>query len=268
MVTVRDIEIEYRQRGSGPDIVWGHGLSSSMDDEDVLPLVDWSRIAEGWRLLRYDARGHGSSSSTEPPHDYSWANLARDQLALTDALRIDRYVAAGASMGAATALHAAVQAPERIVALVLVIPPTAWATRAAQTGNYAVMADLIAAGRHAELLAGARTVPPPDPLADEPVWTERFEHKLATIDPVRLSRVFRGAGTADLPTEHDIASIDVPTLILGWTADPTHPLTIAARLQELMPHTEVGLATTRDGLSSWGARVDEFLNRVRTRTTR
>jgi 3-oxoadipate enol-lactonase len=261
-VTVRDIEIDYRWRGSGPDLVWGHGLSSSMADEDDLPLVDWSGTPDDGRLLRYDARGHGSTTSTEPPDDYSWANLARDQLALADALGIDRYVAAGASMGAATALHAAVQAPDRIVALVLAIPPTAWATRAAQTGNYAVMAELIEAGRHADLLAGASAVPPPDPLADEPAWTERFERKLATIDPVRLARVFRGAGTADLPAQGDIASISVPTLILGWTGDPGHPLTTAARLQELMPHAEVGLATTREGLSTWGARVDHFLRRL------
>ena len=261
MVSVRDLEIVYRRQGSGPDVVWGHGLSSSMDDEDDLPLVDWAAIGDGRRLLRYDARGHGSSTSTATPDDYSWENLARDQLALADALGIGRYVAAGASMGAATALHAAVQAPDRVTALVLAIPPTAWATRAAQVGNYAVMADLIATGRHTELLDGARTVPPPDPLTDEPVWTERFERKLATVDPVRLARVFRGAGTADLPSQDDIAAINVPTLILGWTGDPAHPLTTAARLQELMPHAEVALATTRQGLSGWGARVADFLSR-------
>jgi pimeloyl-ACP methyl ester carboxylesterase len=115
------------------------------------------------------------------------------------------------------------------------------------------------------LLAGASALPPPDPLADEPAWTERFEQKLATIDPVRLARVFRGAGTADLPGQDDIASITVPTLILGWTGDPGHPLTTAARLQELMPHAEVGLATTREGLSAWAPRVDEFFSRVRGR---
>jgi pimeloyl-ACP methyl ester carboxylesterase len=130
------------------------------------------------------------------------------------------------------------------------------------------MADLIAAGHHTDLVEGARAVPPPDPLADEPAWTERFEHKLASIDPVRLARVFRGAGTADLPSQDDLASIVVPALILGWTGDPTHPLTTAARLQELMPHAEVALATTRAGLSEWGARVDDFLSRVRSRATR
>ncbi|HUX21237.1 MAG TPA: alpha/beta fold hydrolase, partial [Spirochaetia bacterium] len=196
--TVRDCDISYRQVGSGTDIVWGHGLSSSMVDEDDLGFVDWSQLDNQYRILRYDARGHGESSSTSGLIGYSWQNLARDQLALADALGIGRYVAAGASMGAATALHAAVLAPKRIRALVLVIPPTGWATRAAQVGVYGTMADLIEAGNHAELLAGSKSVPPPDPVAQLPAWGERFERKLATADPVRLARVFRGAGTADL----------------------------------------------------------------------
>ena len=258
-VTVRDCRLEYRLAGDGPDVVWGHGLTSSMAEEDELALVDWAIAGVGHRVVRYDARGHGDSDSTTELTDYSWEALAHDQLALADAVGVDRYVAAGASMGAATALHAALLAPERVRALVLVIPPTGWATRAAQTGMYAVMADLVEHERHAELLAGSAEVPPPDPVADEPLWTERFERKLTTTDPVRLARVFRGAGTADLPPPDAIATIDVPVLILGWTGDATHPLTTSARLQELMPHAELAVATTRAGLDAWSPRVARFL---------
>jgi len=232
-----------------------------MADEDDFGFVDWAQLDQAHRILRYDARGHGESSSTSDPEGYSWENLARDQLALADALGIDHYVAAGASMGAATALHAAVLAPECIRAVVLVIPPTGWATRSRQVGMYATMADLIEAGKHAELLAGSRAVPPPDPVAEEPAWTESFEQKLTSVDPVRLARVFRGAGRADLPAYDAIAAIVVPTLILGWTGDPSHPLTTAARLQELMPHAELAIATTRAGMLAWTGRIGDFLAR-------
>lgn len=259
---VRNCRLEYRLTGDGPDVIWGHGLTSSMDEEDELALVDWSIAGAGHRVLRYDARGHGGSDSTTEPTDSSWEALARDQLALADSVGVGPYVAAGASMGAATALHAALIAPERVRALILVIPPTGWTTRAAQTGLYAAMAELVEAERHAELLAASAEVPPPDPMADEPLWTDRFERKLADTDPVRLARVFRGAGTADLPPPEAIATIAVPVLVLAWTGDATHPLTTAARLQELMPQTELVVATTRSGLDTWSSRAAAFLSSI------
>jgi pimeloyl-ACP methyl ester carboxylesterase len=260
MVLIRGCEIEYDLRGNGPDFVWGHGLTSSMESEDQLGLFDWDVVRGSTRLLRYDARGHGQSGSTEPPGDYSWKALAEDQLALADALGVGSYVAGGASMGCATALHAAVLAPDRVTALVLVIPPTAWATRAAQTDRYLTMADLVKAGQHEILIQGAAQLPPPDPFIGDPAWSERFPELLATTDPLRLARVFRGASTADLPTEDEIATLTVPTLILAWTGDPGHPAGTAARLQELMPHAQLALASTPHGLAGWTQRVVDFVS--------
>ena len=263
---VRDVELAHDLAGDGSDVVWGHGLTSSMTGEDELGLFDWATIRATHRVLRYDARGHGESGSTPAPADYSWRSLAHDQLALADHLGIDRYIAGGASMGCATALHAAVLAPERITGLLLVIPPTAWATRAAQIGVYRAMADLVETGDHDSLLAGAAASPTPDPFVDDPRWKARFPELLAASDPTRLARIFRGAGTADLPTPDEIASIDVPTLILAWTGDPGHPVQTAARLQELMPQAELQLATTPGGLAAWSDHAARFLNTVTSRS--
>ncbi len=162
MVTIR-VDIRYDLAGAGADVVWGHGLTSSMASEDELGLFDWSTIRSTHRVLRYDARGHGDSGSTPDPHDLSWSELALDQLALADQLGIGTFVAGGAPMGCATALHAAVTAPERIRGLLLVIPPTAWESRAAQIDTYRAMADLIEAGDHQTLLAAQRPSPCPTP---------------------------------------------------------------------------------------------------------
>jgi 3-oxoadipate enol-lactonase len=259
MVLIRGSEIGYNHSGTGLAFVWGHGLTSSMKLEDQFGLVDWATVRESSHLLRYDARGHGTSGSTEAPSDYSWDELAHDQLALADVLGIDSYVAGGASMGCGTALHAAVIAPDRIAALVLVIPPTAWATRAAQSGGYLVMADMIEAGRFDVLIKGASERPAPDPFRDDPGWAERFPNVLANTDPVRLARVFRGAATADLPSEAELASIAVPTLILAWTGDPGHPASMGARLQELIPHSELALAASPDGIAQWTGRITRFV---------
>ena len=259
MVMIRGVDIEYDLAGTGPDVVWGHGLTSSMASEDELGLFDWSAVRASHRLLRYDARGHGTSGSTPDAKDSSWRELALDQLAVADHLGLDSYVAGGASMGCATALHASVLAPDRIRGLLLVIPPTGWETRAVQVGAYGAMADLIEAGDHATLLAGAAAQPVPDPFVGDPRWTDRFRELLATTDPVRLARVFRGAATADLPAPDAIAAIDVPALILAWTGDPGHPARTAARLQELLPDAELALASTPAGIASWTDRARGFL---------
>jgi pimeloyl-ACP methyl ester carboxylesterase len=145
-----------------------------------------------------------------------------------------------------------------------VIPPTAWATRAAQTDRYRIIGDLVEAGQHEILIEGAAQLPPPDPFVGDPAWTERFPELLATTDPLRLARVFRGAATADLPAEDEIAGLSVPTLILAWTGDPGHPARTAARLQELMPHAELALASTPHGLAGWTIRLVTFLSSLRT----
>jgi pimeloyl-ACP methyl ester carboxylesterase len=233
-----------------------------MASEDELGIVDWSPIERLATVLRYDARGHGASGSTVDLDGYHWRSLALDQLALADHLGIDRYISAGASMGAATSLHVAVLAPERIAGLLLMIPPTAWAGRAAQAGSYCTSADLLERGDMDTLLAGLSQRPTPDPFATDPRWDGRFVRTVTESDPARLARVFRGAAATDLPDPAAVAAIGVPTLILAWTGDPGHPVQTAARLQELMPHADLALAATPDGLAAWTGRIDRFVRAV------
>lgn len=49
----------------------------------------------------------------------------------------------GPSMGAATQICAALKDPQRFASLSLLVPPTAWATRSAQTDQYLRSAELV-----------------------------------------------------------------------------------------------------------------------------
>jgi pimeloyl-ACP methyl ester carboxylesterase len=91
----------------------------------------WQGVAEAlegrFRLIAYDARGHGDSSAPAPPAAYAWHELADDLLALTEQLcarlglaRIDYGV--GNSMGGAMLLAAAGRQPQRFGRLCLVDP--------------------------------------------------------------------------------------------------------------------------------------------------
>jgi pimeloyl-ACP methyl ester carboxylesterase len=253
------VQLAYDDVGQGPALIWGHGLSSSRANEDAGPLLDWSTAAAGRRLVRYDARGHGTSGFTNDPAGYGWADLARDQLALADALGIDRYVAGGASMGCGTALHAALLAPDRVEALLLVIPPTAWETRRERADLWAQVSAVIEAKGVEPFIRSTADMPPPDPFIGRPERREAHDRHLRGTDPVRLAGVFRGAATADLPPREQLRTIGVPTQILAWSGDPAHPESTAEQLAELMPHAELAVARTWDELQTWTGRAATFL---------
>ncbi len=262
-VDLRGARLSYDIVGSddtgGVPFVWGHGLTSSRADEDTLPLIDSAVIAEHRQVLRYDARGHGLSGDLAEPADGDWAALARDQVALIEHVGWDDVVLGGASMGTATALHVALTLGDRVRGLVLVIPPTAWETRAAQVDLYEQMAAAVERDGVGVLEAGARVMPPPDPFAGDSTWLDRRLGVLGAADPKRLAAIFRGAGTADLPPPEAVQTIVAPTLVLAWSGDPGHPVSTAERLGELLPDSEVVISSTRDELDTWTSRCAAFL---------
>lgn len=243
--------------------VWGHGLTSSRAAEDVFPLVDLGCVREDRRVIRYDARGHGASGDLVDPGEGNWDRLAADQVALLDALGVGDVAVGGASMGTATALHAAPLLGDRLRALVLAIPPTAWETRAAQTKLYDSMADLVESKGVERLIAVSSQLPPPDPFVGA---ADGYRRRRATVlretEPRRLSAVYRGARGADLPPRDLVRSITVPALILAWSGDPAHPVSTSERLAELLPDSSLIVASTMGELATWTDRVRRFLRDV------
>jgi 3-oxoadipate enol-lactonase len=74
-------------------------------------------FTEHFRVLRYDARGHGASDAPAGP--YSLDRLGRDVLELMDALDLRRAHLLGLSLGGCVAAWLAIHAPERVDRLVL-----------------------------------------------------------------------------------------------------------------------------------------------------
>jgi 3-oxoadipate enol-lactonase len=247
--------LPYTVLGDGPAFVWGHGLTSSRASEDVGGLFDWAPVAErGRQVVRYDAAGHGEAGGPVDPTAYAWPRLADDLLALLDDLGIDRADAGGASMGCATTLHAAVHAPHRFDRLVLVIPPTAWETRAAQAELYEASAAVVEQHGKAAWLALAEQQPRPAIFAELPPFPAT-----ADIPEDLLPSVLRGAATSDLPPPEAIAQLAQPALVLAWAGDPGHPESTAERLAELLPTSELHVATRIRDVLGWPTQVAAFL---------
>ncbi|QYN39095.1 3-oxoadipate enol-lactonase [Pseudonocardia sp. DSM 110487] len=87
-------------------------------------------LTEHFRLLRYDARGHGASGVPSGP--YSLDRLGRDVVELLDALGLQRVHVLGLSLGGFVAQWLAIHVPERVDRLVLsntaayLGPPQQW----------------------------------------------------------------------------------------------------------------------------------------------
>jgi pimeloyl-ACP methyl ester carboxylesterase len=100
--------------GSGPPIVLLHaGIVDSWAWDPLRPFL----LRAGYRVVAYDRRGSGASST----EDVAYSESA-DLIAVLDALGIGRACLVGNSMGALIAIDAAVESPERYVAVVAAAP--------------------------------------------------------------------------------------------------------------------------------------------------
>ncbi len=228
------------ERGEGPALIWNHGLLHPIALEELTPLREFLGGMQGRRLIRYDARGHGESAAGRSDAANRWDRLGADLLDLASALDIEQFVAAGASMGVAASLHAALLAPERITGLLLVIPPTAWESRPAQAGLYLGMAQILEERGSDTLAKTVEETLRTQPVAPgfEPAQEALFE-ALRSWDPPALGHVLRGAASSNLPGRERLTEIDAPALIVAVREDPGHPLSTAEVIAEQLPRAEL-----------------------------
>ena len=241
--------------------VWAHGLNSCMAHEDDLGLFDWSSAESVARVVRYDARGHGGCECYHyEDRAYRWSALVDDMLRAPGQ---GPFVAGGASMGAATALYAALRAPRRIQGLVLVTPPTAWEGRPAQAEVYEAAARLVERRGIPGYLKAIQSVSEPRILAEElPESRTILLRHLRRMDEKVMPSILRGAASSDLPTREEIHNIVVPTLILAWTGDAAHPVSTAETLAELMVMSELHVAEDLAAVRRWPDLVRDFLSGI------
>lgn len=117
-LTIHGVRLHlYELGGPGPLMILAHGFT------DHGPC--WLRLAQemapAMRVIMYDARGHGRSEA--PLSGYTRQQLAKDLVALVEALSVERPVIMGHSMGADTAAWAGALAPSRFSGIILEDPP-------------------------------------------------------------------------------------------------------------------------------------------------
>jgi pimeloyl-ACP methyl ester carboxylesterase len=114
------LRVHYQQVGEGPDVVFVHGITGNLA---VWHLHIVPALADRFRVLTYDLRGHGYTDT--PPTGYSLDHMAEDLLGLLDALELEQPVVVGHSYGADIALYLAANHPGRareVVAIESALP--------------------------------------------------------------------------------------------------------------------------------------------------
>ena len=112
------VKIHYLDQGHGVPVLLIHGFGSSADEHWVRTgMVE--RLARRWRVIAYDACGHGHSDKPHDPARYGLANMRADAVRLLDHLKIARARLMGYSMGGRITLEVLMRDPERLSAIVL-----------------------------------------------------------------------------------------------------------------------------------------------------
>jgi pimeloyl-ACP methyl ester carboxylesterase len=136
-VDVGGHRLRVESRGAGREnFLLLHGLVDTLSIWDALvPLLE----GRG-RVVRLDQRAHGGSDA--PPGPYRRGDLARDAIGVLDALRIERAVLVGHSMGGIVSMQAALDHRSRVAGLVLLGTASecsrkvaGWYERIAQSGE-------------------------------------------------------------------------------------------------------------------------------------
>ncbi|GAB5435555.1 3-oxoadipate enol-lactonase [Falsiruegeria mediterranea] len=131
-----DVRLHFRIDGDpdGAPVVFSNSLGTDMRLWDpILPL-----LPKGLKLIRYDKRGHGLSSTPSGP--YSMGNLVRDVERLMDMLEIKNSLFVGLSIGGMTAQGLAVKRLDLVRAMVI-------SNTGAKIGTPAIWDERIAAVR-------------------------------------------------------------------------------------------------------------------------
>jgi 3-oxoadipate enol-lactonase len=218
-VTAVDVDATVDGPEDAPVVVLANSLGATRGMWD--PQVP--ALAERYRVVTYDMRGHGTSPAPAGP--YSLDDLVDDLVALLDRLGAQRAHVAGLSLGGMVALRLAAREPARVHRLAVLCTsartdPQPYLDRAAvvRSGGTAPLAPAIV----------ARWLTP-GYAAEQPDLVARLEAMIAGCDDEGYAACAEVVAGIDL--REDLARIAAPTLVIAGAEDqalpPAHQQAIA-----------------------------------------
>lgn len=230
------VELHYETfgRGDDPVLILVNGLGNqclSFREEMCLAFVE-----AGVRVVRFDNRDVGLSS--DGPDDYTLSDMARDVVAVADAVGVERFHAMGFSLGGMIVQTLAIDASERLVSATSVMSttgdadvgrPSDEARRLLLTPGSSDRATAVASH-----VAGQRVWGSPGLVeweAQEELARQLFDR---ACRPEGVARQYRAA-RRDGSRSSRLAAVEVPFLVLHGTADTLIDISGGRRTAEVVP---------------------------------
>ncbi|MEO5796430.1 MAG: alpha/beta hydrolase [Rhodoferax sp.] len=113
---INGIDISYSVRGTGFPLLLIHGIGLNASQWEAEGFLE--KLSRKNKVIAYDCRGHGNSGK---PRSYTLKDHVSDALGLVDFLGIEKFSLLGCSMGSYIAQAVALDTPERIEKLILVV---------------------------------------------------------------------------------------------------------------------------------------------------
>ncbi|GEM_PF-710068 len=241
-------ELRFRQYGKAdaPLAVIGHGIFASLaqyaDHPEALDV-----LSDRYRILLYDARGHGESEGPDKPEGYSWQKFGEDMLALAGEVGGERPILGGASMSAAAALWIAIERPRVARALVLIAPPPLGPRETRDQAEMEALRMLASLGTAIESFGLSGTA---DMVAKMPALAEagsvRGMEMLRSQNPRTIGPIIRGLQEHRSRSTAEYASIEIPVVVFAHPDDPLHPIRSAKLLAEHIPDCRLHIGPERN----------------------
>jgi pimeloyl-ACP methyl ester carboxylesterase len=247
--------------GDGEVIVLSHGLfmDHTMFDAQV------EALRGSWRCISWDERGHGQTVSTADPFTY-W-DAARDLLGLLDHLGVERAVLAGMSQGGYLSLRAALTAPERVRALIL-IDSQAGTEDPAKLPDYQALIDAWTGpdGAPPEVMDVVGQIVIGPEHAELPVWKERW----AAMSPEVVHQVYTTLSSREDDVAPRISELTMPSLVVHGEVDAAVELATGRAFAAALPDAELAVVDGAGHASNLthpepvNAAIAAFLDRLQT----
>ena len=218
-LAVNGVTYHVEMQGCGPTVLFLHGFTGSGET--------WSPHVESlgaFTTLRFDFLGHGRSDAPSDARRYGMEACIGDILSLLDCLGIQRFAVAGYSMGGRVAMRIALQAPERVWALILesTSPGIAEAAeRRARARQDSVLAQGIRNEGVTAFVDHWQSIPLFSTQSRLPeatrqgLRTQRLQH---TAEGLANSLQGLGAGMQE-PVLHSLRDLQLPVLLLAGELD-------------------------------------------------